>query len=162
MKLKKAINILPFLLLLMLFISGCSLNHTNENQDIFQFKDSFIGDNSSVGNIANQLPGAEYLNDFELKTNEAPYGIILNYNWLESEHSYQQSVIHNATFLFTLIQNVDWATFNANSFAYTITRESLQEWYSKELNEIQNEDELRELIQRYLEDDNKVNQLLNE
>ena len=31
----------------------------------------------------------------------------------------------------------------------------------KNKNEIQNEDELRELLQEYLEDENKVNELLN-
>ena len=38
------------------------------NNDIFQFKDSFVGHNSAVGNIVNQLPGAEQSNGFELKT----------------------------------------------------------------------------------------------
>lgn len=145
----------------MLFLSGCNSNDTNIKNDIFKFKDSFVGDNSAVGNIANQLLGAEQLNGFELKTNEEPYGIILNYDWIESEQEYKETVISNATFLFTLVQNVDWITFNSDILQYTITREKLQEWYGKELSEIQNEDELRELIQEYLEDENKFNQLLN-
>ena len=143
----------------MLFLSGCNSNDTNNN--IFQFKDSFVGDNSAVGNIANQLPGAEHLNGFELKTNEEPYGIILNYDWTESEQEYEKSVIHNATFLFTLVQNVDWISFNSNILEHTITKENLQEWYGKELSEVQNEDELRELIQEHLENENKVSQLFN-
>ncbi|MGN8645303.1 DUF4825 domain-containing protein [Gracilibacillus sp. HCP3S3_G5_1] len=155
------IKFLFFSLLVMLFLSGCNSNDTNIKNDIFKFKDSFVGDNSAVGNIANQLLGAEQLNGFELKTNEEPYGIILNYDWIESEQEYKETVISNATFLFTLVQNVDWITFNSDILQYTITREKLQEWYGKELSEIQNEDELRELIQEYLEDENKFNQLLN-
>ena len=69
-------------------------------------------------------------------------------------------MIYNVTFLFTLVQNVDWITFNSNIGDYTITKEILHEWYGKELSEVQNEDELRNLIQEYLEDENKVNQLL--
>ncbi|WP_263406653.1 hypothetical protein [Niallia endozanthoxylica] len=42
-----------------------------------------------------------------------------------------------------------------------MTRENLQEWYGKDLSEVQNKDELRERLQEYLEDENKVNQLLN-
>lgn len=161
MKLRKMINFLFFSLLVVLILSGCNSNDTNTNNDIFQFKDSFVGDNSAIVNIANQLPGAEFLNGFELKTSEEPYGIILNYDWTESEQEYKETVIHNATFLFTLVQNVDWVTFNSDILEYTITKENLQEWYGNELSNIQNEDELRQLIQAHLEDDYKVGQLLD-
>lgn len=154
------IKFLCFSLLVLLLLSGCNSNDRNINNDIFQFKDSFVGDNSAVGNIVNQLPGAEQLNGFELKTNEEPYGIILNYDWIESEQEYKDTVAYNVTFLFTLVQNVDWITLNSDIDKYTITKENLQEWYGKELSEVQNEDELRELIQEYLEEENKVNQLL--
>ncbi len=46
----------------------------------------------------NHLPGAEQLNGFELKTNEEPYGIILNYDWIESEQEYKDTVAYNVTF----------------------------------------------------------------
>lgn len=160
-KLSKMFKSLFFLLLAMLFLSGCNSNDTNANGDIFQFKDSYVGDNSAVGNIANQLRGGEHITGFELKTNEEPYGIILNYDWVESEQEYKETVIDNATFLFTLVQNVDWVTFNFDIREYTITRETLQEWYGKDLSEFQDENELRELIEEYLKDENKVNQLLS-
>jgi len=161
MKLRKIMIFLFFSLLGLLFLSGCNSNDTNKNSDIFQFKDSFVGDNSAVSNISNQLLGAEHLNGFELKTNDETYGIILNYDWIESEQDFKELVIHNATFLFTLVQNVDWITFNSDSLEYTITKESLQEWYGKELSEVQNEDELTGLIQEHFEDENEVSQFLN-
>ncbi|MFZ0445840.1 MAG: DUF4825 domain-containing protein, partial [Bacillus sp. (in: firmicutes)] len=108
------IKLLFFSLLVLLLLSGCNSNDRNINNDIFQFKESFVGDNSAVGNIVNQLPGAEQLNGFKLKTNEAPYGIILNYDWTESEQEYKETVTYNVIFLFTLVQNVDWITFNSN------------------------------------------------
>ena len=52
-------------------------------------------------------------------------------------------MIYNVTFLFTLVQNVDWITFNSDIGEYTISKEILQEWYGKELSEVQNEDELK-------------------
>src|SRR3954453_2013029 len=113
-KLREMINFLFFSLLVLFLLSGCNSNDRNINNDIFQFKDTFVGDNSAVGNIANQLPGAEQLNGFELKTKEEPYGIILNYDWIESEQEYNETVTYNATFLFTLVQNVDWITFNSD------------------------------------------------
>lgn len=145
-------------LLAFLLLSGCD---SKKEMDIFQYKDSFVGDNSAVGNISNQLLGAEHLKDFELKTKEEPYGIILNYDWTESEQEFKEAVISNATFLFTLIQNVDWITFNSDMLEYTITKETIQEWYGKELSEVQNEDELTELIQKNVENESKVRQFFN-
>ncbi|WP_306453957.1 DUF4825 domain-containing protein [Bacillus sp. FJAT-45350] len=154
------IKFMFFALLVVLFLSGCNSNDTNTTSDIFRFKDSFVGDNSAVGNIANQLPGGEHMIGFELKTNEEPYGIILNYDWVDSEQNYKETAIYNATFLFALIQNVDWITFNFEIGEYTLTRENLQDWYGMELRDINNEEELGALIQEYIEDENKVNQLL--
>ncbi|MFV8830386.1 DUF4825 domain-containing protein [Alkalihalobacterium sp. APHAB7] len=153
----RMIKFLLFSLMVMLLLSGCHSNATDTNGDIFQYKNSFVGDNNAVGNITNQLPAAEYLNGFELKTSEEPYGIILNYEGLISDQEYRETVIHNATFLFTLVQNVDWITFNSDLGEYTITKEQLQEWFDIELSEVQNEDELSELIQVNLADTNKVN-----
>jgi len=150
-----------FSLLAFLILSGCDSNDQNISRDIFQYKDSFVGDNSAVGNITNQLPGAEHLKNFELKTKEEPYGIILNYDWTESEQQYKESVINNATILFTLIQNVDWITFNSDILEYTIRKETIQEWYGKKLSEVQNEEELTEMIQKHLENENIVLELFN-
>lgn len=144
-------------LLIMLFVSGCSAN--NNNKDIFQYKGSYVGDNSAVGNITNQLRSSEHLKGIELKTKEKPYGIILNYDWLASDGAYKETTIFNATFLFTLVQNADWISFNFGSQLYHLTRENLQEWYGKNLSKMNNEDELRTLLEHYLNDENRIDQL---
>ena len=97
------------------------------------------------------MRSGENLEGFELKTKEKPYGIILNYDWLESEQNYKETAIFNATFLFSLVQNVDWITFNFDNREYKITKGNLQEWYGKELSEFKNEEELRKLTQRIFE-----------
>lgn len=145
---RQMIKFLLFSLMVLLFLSGCNAN--NESQDIFQYKDSFVGDNSAVGNIVNQLQSGEHLVGFELKTKEKPYGIILNYDWPESENTHKETAIYNATFLFALVQNVDWITFNFDNQEYTITKEKLQESYGVELSEFKNEDELRKFTEEFL------------
>ncbi|CDO04241.1 hypothetical protein BN988_02793 [Oceanobacillus picturae] len=157
---RKVIAFLYISLSVLFLLSGCNSNDADANENIFKFKDSFVGDNSAVGNIANQLPGSKHLNGFELKTNEEPYGIILNYDWTDSPEEYRETVIYNATFLFTLVQNVEWITFNSDISEYTITKDNLQEWYGKEFSNVQNEDELREIVLEFSEDENKVKQLL--
>jgi len=79
----KTIRFFSLSLLILLFLNGCNSNDANE--DLFEFKGSFVGDNNAVGSIVNQLPSGEYLHGFELKTKEEPYGIILNYEDIEAD-----------------------------------------------------------------------------
>ena len=46
-KLREMNKLLFFSLLVLLLLSGCNSNDRNINNDIFQFKDSFVGDNSA-------------------------------------------------------------------------------------------------------------------
>ncbi|MEG0385550.1 MAG: DUF4825 domain-containing protein [Solibacillus sp.] len=154
---KQILKFSSFFLLAILFLSGC--NAIDEDEDLFKYKDSYVGDNSAVGNILNQLQAAEFLKGFELKTTEEPYGIVLNYEWTESKQNYKNTAIHNATFLFALIQNVEWISFNFSNQEYKITKEQLQNWYGKDLSELQSEDEIKPFMQKHLADEDKVNQL---
>lgn len=154
---KQALKFLSLSLLVILVVSGCNTN--NEKEDIFKFKDSFVGDNSAVGNIVNQLQGAEHFLGFELETKEKPYGIILNYDWSESEQNYKKIAVFNATFLFTLVQNAELLTFNFDNQQYKIAKENLQNWYGEDFSELKNEDDLKALTQKHLKNEDKVNQL---
>jgi len=154
---KQTLKFISLLLLVALIASGCSTKAKEE--DLYQFKGTYVGDNSAIGNIVNQLQGAEYLKGFELKSKEKPYGIILNYGGSEPEQSYKITAVYNATFLFTLVQNADWITFNFGSQEYTITEENLQNWYEEDFRELKNEEELKTFIKKHLGDEEKVNQL---
>lgn len=151
---------LGFFLFVMMLCSGCKSNSSNATDDLFQYKDSYVGDNSAVGNIVHQLPGAEDLINIELETKEEPFGIILNYSGLPSENRFREMVMYNGTFLFTLIQNVDWVTFNFDSLSITIQKEQFEEAYSQKLSKIEKESEVKELISDFLEDESKVKALL--
>lgn len=162
----KIIKCFFFLLLVLLFLNGC--NPSNVNEDIFQFKDSYVGDNGAVGNITMRLPSpnGEHLNGLELKTTKEPYGIILNYKKADTpeeiEKNYKETAIYNATFIFALVKNADWVTFNFVDQEYRITREKLQKWYGKNLREFTNEEDLAKLTQEFLADEGKVSQFFRE
>ncbi|MED4056571.1 DUF4825 domain-containing protein [Niallia taxi] len=146
-------------LTILLLLSGCNTKETNK--DIFQYKDSYVGDNSAVGNIVYKLPGAQQLSGIELKTKEEPYGIILNYGWEKSKNQYKELVIYNTTFLFTLVKNVDWITVKSERKEYTVTKEDLQKWYGKDFSNIQTAKELRKLVQQNLSNEHKVSEFLD-
>ncbi|ARD46981.1 DUF4825 domain-containing protein [Sporosarcina sp. P37] len=154
---KQITALLSFLLLAILFISGC--NTRSADEDVFIFKGSYVGDNSAVGNIVNHLRFAGHFKEFELKTKEEPYGIVLNYDEAETEQHNKETAIYNATFLFALIQNADWIICNFDGEEYKITKEDLQSWYGEDFSAFESEDELKTFIQKHLDDKDKLNQI---
>lgn len=136
-----------------LLIGGCS---DTTDDSIFVYKDSYVGDASAVGNSASRLHGAEYYKGFELQTTDEPYGIILNYDDEGSKLNEKETAVYNATYLFALIKNAGWITFRFNEQEYTITRSAMQQWYGKDLRELENEEQTEQLLQTYLGDKEKV------
>lgn len=164
---RKFIRFFFFSLLILVFLNGCKTNEAIETKDIFQFKNSYVGDSGAVGNITRTLPNpnGEQLNGLELKTTEKPYGIILNYikaeNSEDVEVNYTESALYNATYILALVHNADWVKFNFVEQEFIVNREELQSFYGKNIREFNNQEELSMFIQEYLEDEIRVNQFFN-
>ncbi|WP_246943596.1 DUF4825 domain-containing protein [Bacillus pinisoli] len=140
---------------IILFISiGCT--STDERDDIFKWKGTYVGDNSSVAGILNSLQNKDNLNGFELQTKEEPYGIILHYDDL----SIKEDILYNATFIFALIHNADWITFTNGMQRTTITRSELHDWYGTNLNSKESTEDLVEMINRFSKDSRKIDELI--
>ncbi|MBP1934540.1 DUF4825 domain-containing protein [Ammoniphilus resinae] len=144
-------------LILLFLLTGCGSNN-GVDQDIFQYKGSYTGDNSAVGNIIHQLPEADFFKQVMLQTEKEPYGMEIQYGDINGD--IQSSTINNASYLFALVKNVEWITFEYPNETYTLTRQQLQQWYGKDLSEITNEKDLKKLIQTNTNDKNKVDKLL--
>ncbi|RSK27696.1 DUF4825 domain-containing protein [Bacillus sp. HMF5848] len=151
-------QIFCYTFLILLFLNGCSSSSANE--DIFQYKGTYVGNNSSIGNIVERLPNANYFKGFALKTEKEPYGIMLNYDGINEDTKIKETVIYNATFIFTLVQNVDWIAFDFNGQTFTLTKKDLEDWYDEKLSRFTSEADLTKLTQKFLEDEIKTNQLL--
>lgn len=150
-----------------LFITGaCSPLLEAEETDLFEYEGAVVGNNSAVLNTLNRLPGAEYFTGFELATKQQPYGITASYDWEQATPSDKETAAHNATYLFTLIDNVDWVQFDFDTGAgveqYRLTREQLQAWYGVDLTGIDEQEKLEELLEQYLDDDQKIDALLTQ
>jgi hypothetical protein len=163
----KTIRLVLFSLFILLFFSGCISNEVNENEDIFQFKNSYVGDAGAVGDITRRLPNpnGEQISGLELKTTEEPYGIILNYIATEksdnTETNYKELVLYNTTFILTLVKNADWVKFNFISQEFKVSREEIKSFYERDIREFNNEEELSKFIQITLENENRVTQFFN-
>ncbi len=85
------------------------------------------------------------MEEIELKTKEKPYGLVLTYEDKEetmTDDIVKKTVITNTSFIFALVQNVDWITFDFGDQTYTVTREELEDWYGTELAQFTDEENL--------------------
>ena len=146
-------------LFLGLILVGCDgVGTILDDGDLFeQYRNSYVGDNTEVGNLANNLMASRSLKQFSLYTEEEPYGIILEYRNLEEEEK-KETIITNATFLFALIKNVDEITFQFSNEAYTINRERFELWLREDLNAIETQKELENIIEEKLQSEYAVTQ----
>ncbi|MFJ7752702.1 DUF4825 domain-containing protein [Peribacillus muralis] len=152
------------LLSLMILLSECSLNAVSKT-DLFQYMNSYVGDNSAVGNIVKELAHNKELNRISLETKKEPYGITLEYNDIEAEKvdkELKETVISNSTFLFALIKNVDWITFKFPDNEFSVTKEKLQVWYNNKLDGFENEQDLKKLLQEQLKSEESINQFFQQ
>ncbi|MEK0285359.1 DUF4825 domain-containing protein [Caldifermentibacillus hisashii] len=152
------------LLSLIILLSGCSQS-VESKTDLFQYKNSYVGDNSAVGNIVNELPYNNELKQISLETKKEPYGITLEYKDIDAnsgDKEMKETVITNSTFLFALIKNVDWIAFKFPDKEFSVTREKLQDWYNNKLDGFENEQDLKKLIQEHLRSEETVNEFFNQ
>jgi hypothetical protein len=152
-------KLIPYFILLsivLVSLTGCSSNN-NPSKDIFQYKGSYIGNNSAVGNIINELPGSKEFKKFSLQTKEKPYGMVIQYGNVTG--NIKEIYINNATYIFALVKNADWITIEFPNEKDTLTRQQIQQWYGKDLSKITNEKDLKKLIQTNVNDKSKVSGL---
>lgn len=145
---KKFILTAAVLLFAVCNLSACQ--SLAEKQDIFQWNDSYVGDNNAISSIINQLPNADAFDSIELQTAEKPYGITLHYQEITGDdiiQEYQYTALYNATFLFTLVQNVENVTFVFADQSYTLSRSELENWYDTGLGNLANETDVKQLIE---------------
>ena len=145
--------LIPVIILLSLNLIGCESNPPKmSNQDtkttlqvktydLIKYKDSYVGDNSSVGNIIAKLPANAYNAGFSLQTNKEPYGITINYkpnqnsdkkdyNEFWSSKNINELLEKNAVVLLSLIQNADVIEFNVDEIgekSYKYDKASLEQ-----------------------------------
>lgn len=132
-----------FMMLLIAVFVLVACNGDEEPAGVFAYKDTYIGDASQVRAIVEELAGAEQFVQLELYTEYEPYGLQLQYDQLS-----EADALHNATYLFTLVQNVDWVHFTIGEQAYELTRQQLNELYDIDLRNIHDEQMLKERMNK--------------
>lgn len=162
---KNKFKILVSIIILSLSLVGCTDNFPKrlkqdlednskaKKYDLLKYKDTYVGDNSSVGNIIVSLPGSLYSSRFSLETNKKPYGIVINYkvnqslgeenyNKFWSDKKVTEFLEKNSVILLSLVENADFVEFNVDNIGekpYKYTRSSLEQKYGDKLQNLFNE-----------------------
>lgn len=118
--------LLAIMLIGIVSIIGCSKTDREQGgvtlgenvEKLLEYKDSYVGDNSAIGNISNYLLANDNLQGFKLKTDKNPYEITLEYKGFEDSKTiistnetitlpFSDVMMKNSMVLFSLIKNLD-------------------------------------------------------
>lgn len=154
--------------IVLIVVTGCGAASSNED-NIFQYRNSYVGDNSAVNAIAQHLPApnGEQLSNIELQTTTEPYGVTLNYELQEQQsdvepgEDYKKVAITSSAIMLALVQNADYVTLSYVHDQFTVTKDDMNLWLGKPLNTFVSELQLTSYMEFYLEDENKIKQLVN-
>lgn len=125
--------------------------------NISKYQNKYIGNNSNIGNLINNLPLSEYGYVFEIDSNNL--GLTIYYHitdWYINDDLYiQKSLIYNSVSIYALIENVEYIEFNFSGSSYKITRKAIEDNYPNYSKILQNENINKEKFNQYVE--NKMN-----
>jgi protein-S-isoprenylcysteine O-methyltransferase Ste14 len=109
---------------------------------LFKYKTNYVGDNSKVVNLINNLLYANLRRGISLQTQFVPYGIKVDYDFSGinlDTGQIKSSLRDNAIVMFALIDNVDEVSFSAKgttpTFICRFSRDEMQKIYDNDLRE---------------------------
>lgn len=156
-RLKNVLALVCTFLITFSFLTGCksknivNINSTKEINinNVINYKNSYVGNNSAVKNILYNLPGGLFVKHISLQTRTTPYGIVVDYGLKQGSSLKQEDLnkyfegdnvkrifLNNATTLFILVKNVDTVTLNlvsSNNKSFSISRKDLEAFYKRDL-----------------------------
>lgn len=99
--------------------------------NIIKYKNKYVGNNSNDGNLLNSLPLSEYGLVFEIDSEKL--GLTVDYHitdWYINDDLYvERALVYNSVSLFSLIDNLNYITYNFTGKNYKIERARVQEIY---------------------------------
>ena len=125
-------------------------------ENIIKYKNKYIGNNSNISHLIDDLPLSEYSYIFMI--NSENLELVINYNitdWYINENQYlEKSLLYNTVSIFALIGNVEQITFNFSGQTYSVSRKQTEELYPNYSYIVKNEIN-KNNFNKYLE--NKMN-----
>ena len=134
--------------------------------NILKYQNKYVGDNSNTGNLISNLPLSEYGYVFEIDSNNL--GLTIDYHitdWYINDEMYvERALVYNSVALFSLIDNLQYVTYNFTGNSYTIKREKVQELYPNYSNINENginKDNFNIYLENKMTDDEFIKDIFN-
>jgi len=160
------------ILLICVGVAGCSQKEqmtsisSVDTKEVKKHSGTYVGDNSNVIAIVQALPGGDTFKEIDLenKTVKVTYGDvggdlskdeILKY-WFDGQDTLKKNFFYNAIYLTLLVPNAESYNFNVDDQSFSVPREEMKKFISKNINSLPDSNELfqKEKAQQYI-DDNK-------
>ena len=117
---------------------------THNFKKVLAYENEYMGNNSNITNLFNNLPLSNYRDLVELKPDTHTF--VVNYNTSGDE----KMVIYNATAAFVLIQNLEVVDMRFSDQSYVITRENVERWFSDDFDRLIDPAVFKEKVQNPL------------
>lgn len=130
--------------------------------NIKKYKNPYIGNNSNIGNLLNNLPLNEF--GYVFKIDSKNLGLIINYNttdWYNDNIYIEKSLIYNSVSIFSLIDNVQSIQYNFSGSSYTVTRRMIKESYPHFESVKENEKNFDQYLENKMNDDEFSRSIFN-
>ena len=130
--------------------------------NIKKYKNPYIGNNSNIGNLLNNLPLNEF--GYVFKIDSKNLGLTINYNttdWYNDNMYIEKSLIYNSVSIFSLIDNVQTIQYNFSGSSYTVTRKMVKESYPHFELVKENEKNFNKYLENKMNDDEFSRSIFN-
>ena len=136
---------------------------THDFGSILKYKTKYMGDNSMIININNNLPLSDIKKTFSLHPDT--FTVEINYNVKSSsikEEKLEQAIIYNTTTNFVLVDNLAYIKLNFTDISYSISRTSIEKWYGVKLSKFENKDKFKKEVQSKLSNKTYLDKFMEE
>lgn len=117
---------------------------THDFQKVLAYENDYMGNNSNITNLFNNLPFSNHRDLVELDPNTRTF--VVNYNTSGDE----KTVIYNATAAFVLIKSLEVINMRFSEQPYVITRENVEQWFEDDFGSLLNPAVFKEKVQNRL------------
>lgn len=128
-----------------------------EKTEIFNYKGAYIGDNGSVGRILSYSMDGQSFNGFQIYSSNEPFGVRAFMGKRIDPSTDYSLIVTTASYLFTLIRNIDFVEFEYLDQVYSIRKSDLELAFDIEFYSFEDEASLQTLLSNLLSNDESFN-----
>ncbi|SOC42338.1 DUF4825 domain-containing protein [Ureibacillus acetophenoni] len=114
--------------------------------EIFDYKGAYIGDHLSVGKIISYSLENRKAKGIQLFTSNEPFGVRTFMETTMVPSKDYETIFTTASYLFTLIRNIEFVEFEYKDQVYMITKSDVELTFNVDYYSIEDENELRSVI----------------